>query len=254
MPSSCASQGQVAVCFDEGPSQYTNNVLISLDASQTKATFHVITAYLNNVVYSTLLTQIVQAGHLLGMRYPTTLDPNTQSDDQIVQTLLDQSQIVYSYTSVYPKYLRLPYGDYSQAKLNLIQNQGFFISFWNLDVLDYNVANVTNGPATISGVYQTQFAQVGAGAGRFIALHHDIYPVYTNPNVIPQVVAAIKNNGYTAVRLDTCLNDKAPYRLANNDVRGKISTKTSDAASSTATSFLLPLMTVIAMMLVLALF
>lgn len=36
----------MAITFDEGPSQYTANVLFALRANNIKATFHVVTDYL----------------------------------------------------------------------------------------------------------------------------------------------------------------------------------------------------------------
>lgn len=61
--------GQVAITFDEGPSEYTVGALNGLSATAAVATFHVITKYLNNVAIVTNLEAAYAAGHVIGLRY-----------------------------------------------------------------------------------------------------------------------------------------------------------------------------------------
>lgn len=70
--------------------------------------------------------------------YPNKEKPLTaESDDEIILTLLQESNAIFKVLKVYPKFLRLPYGKYDQRALNIAKSMGFVVTGWNVDTVDY---------------------------------------------------------------------------------------------------------------------
>ena len=112
--------------------------------------------------------------------------------------------------------MRFPFDTYDQRAVNIALSMGFTLTNWNIDPMDYTEGMT---PDQVVAPYVAQFSQVGAGLGRYISLHHDIYPLYQDPGVISRVGTTVRSWGYTAVTLADCLSDKA-YRDANNAPAG----------------------------------
>lgn len=213
MKSYCVKNGDVALTFDEGPSQYTVRVLKGLQDNKMNATFHVITKYFQNVAFVTNMETAYRQGHIIGLRYPNKeVDLTEESDEDIRLTLLTESETIYQYIGVYPKYLRLPFGKYDSRAVKIAESLGFVLTGWNVDPMDYQEGM---NAATIAGTYVTQFNQVGQGLGRYIGLHHDIYPVYQDPGVYQRLKNAFDAYKYRTVTLAECLGDPEPYRNGN---------------------------------------
>lgn len=215
----------IALTFDEGPSDYTLNVQKALAAANASVTFHVVTAYLNQVTYSALVKQSYKAGHIIGIRFPTTANLISMSDDVYVKTLQENSARIYELVGVYPKYLRLPAGGYQERHIGLAQSMGFQITTWSLDFFDYNIADKAKAAnQDLFSVYKSyidpELQRVARGTASYILLLHDQYPVYLNETILPAVVTYLRNQyGYNIVTMDKCLLDKSPYRGDNNDPR-----------------------------------
>ena len=207
-----------------------------LNANKVKATFHVVTKYLNNVSVLSNLQEAEKAGHVIGLRFPTEIDPTKASDETIRKVLRSESNNVYSAIKKYPKYLRLPSGKDDDRVVQIAQEEGFVVTRWNFDPEDY-ATGVTAG--AISTKLQGEFSLVSAGRGRYIALVHDIYDVYKNTQFLGDILGTVKNSGYTAVTLQDCLSDASAYRDTNGG--GTTTTQsTNDAASSSVPSFMVP--------------
>lgn len=71
-------------------------MLNALKSNNVKATFHVTTKYINQVEVVTNVQRAFQEGHVIGLRYPTSLDPTQQSDDEIRTTLKDESAKIHT--------------------------------------------------------------------------------------------------------------------------------------------------------------
>ena len=142
----CYTPGQFALTFDEGPNPNTKDVLAALEQKKVKATFHIVTKYLNTVSVFTNLQETERAGHIIGLRFPTEVDPSKASDETIRKVLRTESQLVYNAIKKYPKYLRLPAGKDDDRVVQIAQEEGFVVTRWNFDSLDYtnglNVATV----------------------------------------------------------------------------------------------------------------
>ncbi|OBZ85852.1 hypothetical protein A0J61_06098 [Choanephora cucurbitarum] len=216
----CASAGQIALTYNEGPSDVTAKVLNGLKAAQAKANFFVNATWLYTQQYAMILQRAYNDGHLIGMSYRIPGDTSEGlTDDQIKQDVTDNAKIIETLIGVAPKYVRLHYTFPEDTRLqNILRNMGYTLIGYNLDAADYNYKN---DPEGISNLYRQIFEkqlETYDSKGSFISLQYDI-PETGSWQAIYDVVRVINDSGYTMVRLDGCLNDMQPYKEKASSVR-----------------------------------
>lgn len=125
VPRECTVMNAASIDFDEGPGQSTAAILSVLSEQNTKATFHVDPQMLADPGMASLALSARNQGHLLGLRFPSALDPRNMTDDDIISTLIDSSNTFYAAIKAYPRYLRLPFGKTDQRIYDVCYNMGF---------------------------------------------------------------------------------------------------------------------------------
>jgi peptidoglycan/xylan/chitin deacetylase (PgdA/CDA1 family) len=219
------------------------SILNQLDSIKTKATFHIVSKYLNQVETLTIAQEALKRGHLVGLRFPTLIDPNSLGDDQLYGILQDESTAFYNSLSVYPKFLRLAVGQEKDPRIvGIAQSMGFVVTSYTVDTFDYTKdINSTK----ILKPYQDQIRLVPYGTVRLIGLHHDLYPVYNQDQTIFEQLRNITRAvGGELVRLDNCTQSEKAYRENNDLPSGTVrSTSQSDAFRMEGTTLLLLLTT-----------
>ncbi|ORZ06654.1 hypothetical protein BCR42DRAFT_308874, partial [Absidia repens] len=209
----CAGSGQIAVTYNEGPSDVTAKVLNGLKAAQAKANFFVNASWLYTQQYAMILQRAYNDGHLIGMTYRAPGDSsNGLTDEQIKQDVENTAKIVETLIGVAPKYVRLHYSTPEDYRLeHIIRNMGYTLVAYNLDTMDYNYKG---NPGGIAKLYRDTFSKqldTYDAKGSFISVQYDI-PDTGSWQAIYDTVNVINEAGYTMVRLDGCLRDKAPYK------------------------------------------
>ncbi|CEP20009.1 hypothetical protein [Parasitella parasitica] len=209
----CANSGQIALTYNEGPSDVTAKVLNGLKAAQAKANFFVNATWLYTQQYAMILQRAYNDGHFIGMTYRAPGDTSEGlTDEQIKTDVTNTAKIIETLIGVAPKYVRLHYSQPEDIRLeNIIRSMGYTLVSYNLDTMDYNYKN---NPEGISDLYKEIFAkQIDTydSKGSFISVQYDI-PDTGSWQAIYDVVRTINEAGYTMVRLDGCLNDKQPYK------------------------------------------
>ncbi|KAG2198439.1 hypothetical protein INT47_009016 [Mucor saturninus] len=216
----CANPGQIAVTYNEGPSDVTAKVLNGLKASQAKANFFVNATWLYTQQYAMILQRAYNDGHFIGMTYRSPGDTSEGlTDEQIKADVTNTAKIIETLIGVAPKYIRLHYSQPEDIRLeNIIRNLGYTLVAYNLDTMDYNYKGNPDG---IAELYKSVFAkQIDTydSKGSFISVQYDI-PDTGSYEAIYDVVKTINEAGYTMVRLDGCLNDKSPYKEHANSMK-----------------------------------
>ncbi len=107
MPKPVPSKGKtVYLTFDDGPSQYTTEVLDILDKYGVKATFFVV-----NGKYNHIMKDIVDRGHQIGLHcYKHVYSEIYKSDEAYFEDLNKISDVVKKQTGVESKIIRFPGG------------------------------------------------------------------------------------------------------------------------------------------------
>jgi hypothetical protein len=194
-----------------------------------------VTQYFNDQSVVANMEAAYEAGHVIGLRFPTGLDATAMTDKELTTTLQSESEKIHKELGVYPKFLRFSYDKFGAREIGIATKMGFVITGWNLGafrcrellmILDANDYNANRG--SIETAYTTEFNKAPTGKGRYISLHHDLASVgaYTDTGIFSTLKARAKTAGIEMVTLDVCTASGSAYRESNG------ASVTSDADSS----------------------
>jgi len=194
----CVQRGMYAMTWDDGPAQYTEQLLNTLNSKNVKATFHITTKHLTDPNIQSIIQRIAGSGHLIGLRTEAEWDLFKMSDDQIRAGLARQANVLAAFVGYVPKFVRLPYNKYDDRVLRAVESTGLVASSFNVETYDY-----TGSPDRIVKSIQLALSLVGKGAGSFISIQHD--GVQPSVGATGKIIDLVKGYGYKFVKLDECL-------------------------------------------------
>lgn len=196
----CEREGEIAFTYDQGPSQYTGKLLVTLSKHKIKATFHISPDYLDNPVILAYLRKAAMDGHLIGIFVKEEVTAET-----VKEYLSKSSAAIQRYTNYKPQYLRFPAPGPSEEMLKEVTGMGYVVTTYNLDSQDYNAVNVpVDGNESVFNVYRDVLDQILPPAkGSFIAIQRDI--VQASVEQSDQIIQYALDKGYKPVRLDQCI-------------------------------------------------
>ncbi|WP_374713180.1 polysaccharide deacetylase family protein [Symbiobacterium terraclitae] len=193
VPSDPAVEQKVAMLtFDDGPSNYTPQVLEGLREAGVKAVFF-ITGY-GAAQHPDLVKRIHEEGHLLGIH--TMTHPNMTSlgrEEQIaeIQPLID---LITDVTGEPPRYFRPPFGAYNDELLATLDELGLELINWSNGSLDWD--DVVDGYKDPNLVVEAVLDQLHPGS---VILAHDT--MKHTAEAVPLIIAALRERGYEFVVL-----------------------------------------------------
>jgi peptidoglycan-N-acetylglucosamine deacetylase len=101
----CHSPGLVAITFDDGPSEYTNEILDALKSNNVKATFFVTGHKLNSNDSIITIKRIINEGHTLGSHMYTHKLISKMSDADVIREMELTSNKIFEITGWFLSYL-----------------------------------------------------------------------------------------------------------------------------------------------------
>lgn len=127
---------EVALTFDDGPGQYTAQVLAILQRYKVKATFFCIGQSVAQ--FPTCLQQNLAAGNAIGNHTFTHPCLTTLSCAAIYQELNDTQNIALNTTRTRPTIFRPPYGQYNADVLTAASQLGLTTVTWSAVAHDWD--------------------------------------------------------------------------------------------------------------------
>ncbi|MBV7363347.1 polysaccharide deacetylase family protein [Actinomycetaceae bacterium TAE3-ERU4] len=200
----------VALTFDDGPGEYTGQVLDALKAAHVKGTFFELG---RNVANNPEMTRrVVREGHALGghsWNHPQlTKLSNEKANWQISAT----NEAFQKTLGVMPSFMRPPYGAANGRIFELMKKNKVASIMWSVDTLDWQNKDVKQ---SLENVHR----EMGPGA---IILMHDIHPVAHQ--LVPLIVKEYRAKGYHFVTIPQMFKKsglKFGHRyFSENDIRG----------------------------------
>lgn len=191
----------VYLTFDDGPSQYTENILYYLDKYDIKATFFVVPSGSDEC--NRLLRKIVDEGHTIGVHSKTHVYTDIyESVEAYLKDFKECYDIIYNATGVKCELFRFPGGsinDFNEETRDEIiaemTRRGFVYFDWNVDSNDA-------GGATWTEMYVNVLEQT-ANTNRAVILMHDHNNGYNTVLVLEDIIKALLNDerGYKISKL-----------------------------------------------------
>lgn len=185
----------IYLTFDDGPGQYTQQLLDVLAKYDVKATFFVV-----NTSYSKrteTLQAIAEAGHTIGIHSMShNYETIYASEEAFLEDLYAMQNVIYQATGVKATLMRFPGGSSNSIASAALMSQltqkvkqaGFTYFDWNVDSRD------ASGATTADEVYKNVISGI-EGKTYAVVLQHDIksYSVAAVERIIQWGLA----NGYT---------------------------------------------------------
>jgi len=207
--SSCPIKNSVVLTFDDGPSNYTAELLDVLKANNVKATFFVIGSNLAESGYASSVKRAYDEGHTIGSHtwtHPHLMDLSAaQIIDEMTKTAAEIEKVI----GFRPKYMRPPYGEYNDLVVDTLTGMGYKMMLWNLDTNDWAIYD-TN-PDGIYQAFADAFNTVSGASQQsksWLSLQHDLYQ--KSVEQVDKIIKLAKSKGYNFYRVNDCFGD-TPY-------------------------------------------
>lgn len=181
----------IAITFDDGPnSQTTEELLDGLKERGVKATFFLIGKSIEG--NEELIRRMSEEGHLIGNHTYSHIKLDASNMSAAIKEITDTNEIITSITGEEVKYIRPPYGVYTDALLN---NVNMTPVLWSVDPDDWATENASK---IVNSVVKN------AKNGDIILLH-DIYA--SSVTAALEIIDRLQAKGFIFVTVDQLLLD-----------------------------------------------
>jgi len=192
---------EVALTFDDGPSEYTPQVIKILDREKVPATFFEVGSSIRT--YPDVTRELIEKGYAVANHTEThprmgDLDAGTQARE-IDRT----SQAFEAFGIPRPKLWRPPFGSFNATTLALLKKRNMLMVMWDVDTNDYAQ------PGTIS---ITQRVLQDAKPGSIVLMHDGGGGRSQTVEALPEIIKGLRANGFTLVSVPQLLLDDPPPR------------------------------------------
>ncbi|KAH0528156.1 hypothetical protein TsFJ059_003054 [Trichoderma semiorbis] len=209
----CDSPGLVALTFDDGPYEYTNQLLDLLDEYKVKATFFIAghnrgkgriddesTGYLR------VLWRMRNAGHQLASHTWTHRNLNGVSEHVQRTEMIYNEMAFRNIFGFVPTYMRPPFLECGSSSgcIDTMEELGYHVISTNLDTKDYE----NDDPVLIQKSKDKFFSMQSSDetGHSYIVLAHDVH-YQTVVTLAKYMIETSRERGYKLVTVGECLGD-----------------------------------------------
>jgi len=187
----------IALSFDDGPSQYTSQILDVLEEAQVPASFFWHGQNLS--IYKAVVERSIKAGHTIANHSWNHDNGMSYGAEELWQTQVvktnDEFQRLFSIT---PRFYRPPYGEIADEQVDLLAQKGMKVLLWSVDSRDWN--------PMLNSVAQLEAELINNQHEEVITLMHDAGGNRQNTvDALPAIIKHYKAQGYRFVNLETLL-------------------------------------------------
>jgi len=220
----CVNKNHFAITFDDGPYNYTPDLLNFLELHNITTTFFVNGwnwACIYDPKYTAIIKEAHSRGHQIAAHTWSHPPLATLSNSEILNEMVRLENATRKILGVVPRYMRPPYGsgaDSSRIK-KIMKQLGYIMVTWNVDTLDATIddPNPENGkPHKLSDAklatmeHKAFFSDLHAAKNvGHIILMHDTFD-RTVHQLAPWVIKQVKMLGYEIVNAAQCLGQPNP--------------------------------------------
>ncbi len=193
---------KVYLTFDDGPSDYTDELLDILDKYNVKATFFVV---VNSYKYKDQLNRILNDGHTLGLHSKSHVYSKIYADYQsYVRDVYEVHNWVYKLTGYDSKYYRFPGGSSNNVTnvpisecVSYLHRNGYEYYDWNSESRD--AENLYLTPEQLN---DNVMNYVRNSDGNVTVLMHDLDDHYNTIEALPALIETLQSEGFELCPID----------------------------------------------------
>ncbi|GLB02222.1 hypothetical protein AtubIFM57258_003564 [Aspergillus tubingensis] len=211
---SCTTPGTIALTFDDGPKEYTQDLLDLLDKYEAKVTFFV-TGNNNakgeidspGMPWASLIQRMYRSGHQVASHTWSHQDLSKVTQDQRRVQLLWNEVAVRNILGTIPTYMRPPYSSCTAESgcLEDLGSLGYHVILYDIDTEDYS----HDSPALIQqskDIFDRNLASRTDFDRPWLVIAHDVHE-QTVHNLTEYMLKKLIAEGYRAVTVGECLGD-----------------------------------------------
>ncbi|KAK4238766.1 carbohydrate esterase family 4 protein [Achaetomium macrosporum] len=195
----CSTPGMLALAYDDGPYQYTSQLVDILDKAGAKATFFW-TGTLYGCIYNqaAAVKKAFASGHQIASHTWTHGHMGSMSATQIRTEMTKVEDALVNLIGKKPAYMRPPYLETGGQFLPTMASMGYKVITDDVDSGDWN----NRTPQQSQQVFQ----QAGTSGNGHIPLMHETYQS-TVQTLTPWLINWAKQNNLKLVTVAECLGD-----------------------------------------------
>lgn len=205
----CTSPGKIALTYDDGPSEYTSELLDTLASLNVQATFFITglgsRASITDPRWADIIRRTHNSGHQIANHGWAHLSLPTLSYEDQRSEITTNEAALQQILGFIPTYYRCPYLDCnSSSGLPILNELGYHVIGVNADTKDY----LYDSPELIHNAMDN-FANAvsfNPGSDSYINLAHDIR-YQTVASLTRFMVETARARGYQLVTVGECLGD-----------------------------------------------
>ncbi|KAL7959283.1 carbohydrate esterase family 4 protein [Trichoderma compactum] len=209
----CDSPGLVALTFDDGPFEYTNQLLDLLDEYKVKATFFIAGRNRGkgriddeSTGYPKVLRRMRSAGHQLASHTWTHRNLNGVNEDVQRTEMIYNEMAFRNIFGFVPTYMRPPFLECGSSSgcLDTMEELGYHVISTNLDTKDYE-----NDDPVLIQKSKDKFSTTQStdeSSHSYIVLAHDVH-YQTVVTLAKYMIETSRERGYKLVTVGECLGD-----------------------------------------------
>ena len=186
---------QIALTFDDGPSDYTLKVVEILDKYNVKATFFMVGNNMCGPNGQERTKAVFAAGHEIGLHSWKHSKLTSFSYSDIVKDLTWNQNWMEKDTGTKATLFRPPYGSNNNNVISAARKLGLAIIKWSLDSRDWESRNVNTIVNLVTSTVQP---------GDIILMHDRISVTW---EAVDRIIPALQEKGYTFVTVTELLTE-----------------------------------------------
>lgn len=204
----CRNPKHLALTFDDGISQYTNDLLDILDQHHVKATFFIIgQSFQTSNRYKRTLIRMIREGHVVASHSFDHPDLTQLSREQIKDQMERTDDIFKSIVGIRPRFVRPPYGYVNMKVVNFLKSLGYIVINWSHDTNDWRFQD---SYSTIVEYVKNQISSTNSRNQGPIVLQHD--SLQSSIKLQSKIIKILRKKGYEFVSMYECIG-REPYRI-----------------------------------------
>ncbi|WP_017569117.1 polysaccharide deacetylase family protein [Nocardiopsis halotolerans] len=169
----------VALTFDDGPGEHTDELLDTLEEYDARATFYVLGSLVDD--FPALMERMAEEGHEVGNHTWKHGDLAEMSGEEIEEDIGRTNEAVREVTGSDPPTIRPPYGSLDETVRETVDQP---LILWDVDTLDWK-----NRDTGAVSSYALEHTVPGS-----VVLFHDIHE--SSVKAVPDVLAGLHRRGY----------------------------------------------------------
>ncbi|KAJ4413519.1 hypothetical protein N0V82_008506 [Gnomoniopsis sp. IMI 355080] len=195
----CSTPNTLALAYDDGPYQYTQSLINTLNAAGAKGTFF-FTGTLYGCIYNqaAAVKAAYDGGHQVASHTWSHGHVGSMSASQLNTEMTKNEQAFVNIFGKKPAYMRPPYLETGGSVVSVMTQLGYKIITNDVDSQDWNGASVATS--------ESKFTAAGASGNGHIPLMHETYQS-TATTLTTWLINWAKQNNLKIVTVAECLGD-----------------------------------------------